>query len=567
LLGTIIGTELAFKLVLVVVLLLTPLSFYYFARKLELSAWKSSVLMLAMYAVLFIVSPDEHLGGNMHATFNVGLVSNALGLMLLFFYLGKLKDGFKTGKFAGASALMALIVLSHVFTAIVAALAFAAFALAYVRSKKDAVFAFKHVALSLGLTAFWVIPFIANINYSRSIEIAYAFIPYMGLLFVLAAGYLAAVIYKKDDNFLPISVFILLLLAFMFVGDAFLHLPLHFYRFQMFFYLIVPVALMGLIGKKDKLFLALIVIVSAFVLFSVQDLHPEGTLDLPIFYDIPEYTDGRMMVVASPGNQASPHIYQHVVPLKSGNFAVKGLFVESSPNARYVFDLERGLDQYSLVWGSQFDPKSLKANYSIIRKQLDLFNINYVFSFYQADDSWKKLKRITFFNNYVDGEMKRYFYDVYRVGNSSLVQALTYKPTVVENEWEDAVSRWFVSEKVGKVMVNAAVPDYVATGNETIEMLNVSEEQDYLKFKVDSPQPIPLLVKISEFPNWKAYQDGVEIPVYRASPYLMLVYGTGVIEMRFENTTLETITVIITVLSALACVLLLLKSVYSRTIV
>jgi uncharacterized membrane protein YfhO len=68
-----------------------------------------------------------------------------------------------------------------------------------------------------------------------------------------------------------------------------------------------------------------------------------------------------------------------------------------------------------------------------------------------------------------------------------------------------------------------------------VEILQRSKNWEYLKFKVESERDVPILVKISEYPRWRAYQDGEEIKIYRASPYLMLLYGHGTIELRYER--------------------------------
>jgi hypothetical protein len=556
LLGKVIGLELSFKLILVIVILVMPFSFYYFARKFGFDRVQSVVIMLAMYGILFMVPSDQHLGGNMHATFNVGLVNHALALVIFFFYVGKLKEGFEKGNFVGASILMALIVLSHIITAVVAGLVFLGFLIANVKNKKGIMFGIKHVALSFGLSAFWVVPFFWNIGYTRSIQIGHGFAGLMGVLFLICFGYLIYA-YKKRNEYLPIALFLILFLGFMYFGDRYLHLPIHFYRFQIFFYLFVPFLIVSVL-RKDKIVLFLLVGVSLFSVLNVQDLHPEGVLNLPLMYNISRYEDGRLFVIASPGNQPSPHIYQHLIPMRSGNYGVKGLFVESSPNSRYVFDLEKGLDKYSLVWGSRLDNTG-DLNYSIIKKELELFNINYVFSFYKADDSWRKIKRVTFFNNYVNGEIRRYFYELYKVGNSSLIEVLDYKPEVLKGDWDDRVSRWFISDNVSRVYVDSEVPDYKGKGNESVEILEVSERQDYLRFRVDSDKRVPVLVKISYFPNWKAYEDGKEIKVYRASPHLMLVYGKGLIEMRFERSFLEVVSSLISGLCGLGVLGLFIK--------
>ena len=79
----------AFKAVVLLSLILTPLSIYYCARKFDFSKLKSSVIAMAVIAIMML--PDSLvsrvvLGGMFQATFNVGLVTNALALPIFFFF-------------------------------------------------------------------------------------------------------------------------------------------------------------------------------------------------------------------------------------------------------------------------------------------------------------------------------------------------------------------------------------------------------------------------------------------------------------------------------------------------
>ena len=65
---------------------------------------------------------------------------------------------------------------------------------------------------------------------------------------------------------------------------------------------------------------------------------------------------------------------------------------------------------------------------------------------------------------------------------------------------------------------------------------------------VDSAAEIPVLVKVSYFPNWHAYSNEKEIPVYTASPNLMAVYAKGRVDFVFERSNLEIIAILMSLL-------------------
>jgi hypothetical protein len=415
-------------------------------------------------------------------------------------------------------------------------IALVAFAFSRARKKAEIFFFIKHAATAFFLTAFWTIPLLAKSSFSRSTQYGYGY-TYIPLIIFPVGIYLFYLIYKNKKEILPYVAFFFFFLLFIFLGDRYLHLSIHFYRLLTIFFLSIPLMLINFVKRRDKIVSTIIAFGCLYLIFTHSSLvHPEGVIDFPKLEPIGQL-DGRMLVIASPRNQASPHVMQFLAPLTSKNHAIKGLFVESSPNALFLFALERQFDRNNFVWGLPFFPAGIIDNQrdyqNIMVPQLKLFNINHVLSFYQAEPSWQREQRVSFFNAHRLGEVKRYFYDLYRVTDSSLIDVLDYKPELISpGDWE--MLNWFLSENVSRVRVKENVPDNVGTGTENVEILEVSQRQDYLRFSVDSDKDVPVLIKISEFPNWKAYANGEPIKIYKAAPYLMLVYGHGVIELKYE---------------------------------
>ena len=102
------------------------------------------------------------------------------------------------------------------------------------------------------------------------------------------------------------------------------------------------------------------------------------------------------------------------------------------------------------------------------------------------------------------------------------------------------------SDGFEKILVDGAVPDNIGIGKGDIKIIETTKNHNKIKFNVDSKVDVPILIKISYFPNWKAYVNGKETKVYKASPYLMLVYGKGEIELRYEKLFVDYIGIILT---------------------
>ena len=61
------------------------------------------------------------------------------------------------------------------------------------------------------------------------------------------------------------------------------------------------------------------------------------------------------------------------------------------------------------------------------------------------------------------------------------------------------------------------------------------ERSRAISFSVESDKKAPILIKVSYFPNWKAYENGKETKIYEVSPHLMMVYANGPIELKYEK--------------------------------
>ncbi|HLC92604.1 MAG TPA: hypothetical protein VJH23_02775 [archaeon] len=538
LLAQVMPLEAAFKLVLVVVLLATPFSFFYFARSFGFSKNRSSAVAVCMFALLFIF-PQDYFGGNMHATFNVGLYPHALGLALFFLYFGSLHRAVGSKKILLPTILLSAMALTNVATGLAGTVLLAAYAANNLHKKENLKALAKHFALVFALTAFWVLPAAAKLAWTNVLRIGSAE-SYSAIL-VLAVAYFAYVLFMGKSAFRPIALFGIGISAMVFLFGA-LNVPLHPYRFFMFIVLLIPIALFSIPSKENDWIYVVAVAVCVPLILLSPNLHPEGPTGIEA-NAIAEKIEGRVMVLAPLNAESSPHLLQHSLPMQNGFHSLRGLFVESSRNASFVFDVEKELFRNSsLQWGvishREFLPQNWEDISGILKRQLDLFGVKYAIVPQSALEG-EKLQEIAKYDKYFGDEPvpTGYTYNLMKVGDSNLFEVLDYKPRLVSHSgWERASAQWFLSDDIANgVLVDEEVPGYVGSGTETVKVLEMSPTLERIKFFVDSQKPVPVLIKISDFPNWRAYESGAPVKIYRASPYLMLVYGKGEMELKYEQ--------------------------------
>jgi hypothetical protein len=148
---------------------------------------------------------------------------------------------------------------------------------------------------------------------------------------------------------------------------------------------------------------------------------------------------------------------------------------------------------------------------------------------------------------------------VYEVADAELVEALPNAPAVVEGvdvggrTWQDMAEYWYLRPDRWGVLRAADGPDdwqridEGATPDETpqpeVTVSDIEATDDAIRFTVDRPG-VPVLVKASYFPNWKA--SGAEGP-YRVAPNLMVVVPTDdEVTLRYGRTGIDWLSILFT---------------------
>ncbi len=553
-------TDVAFKCVLALTLLLTPVSFYFFSRSFGFSRNNSAAIMLLMFGLLFAFPYGDY-GGNINATFGVGFVAQALSIPLFFFYFGSLRRSFDSQKLAIPSLLLALTILAHTWTGFAAVFISIAFFLSR-PGTKTALYLGSHLLLAFFLTAFWSVPMVAKIGY-----LAISHIGKMAFSLELLAATVGIILLarrKKERRAHEPLLFLLAILLACVIGDA-LKLPVHFYRLTMLVYLMAPIALLSFFRGENKIVHAACLCLAAISVFTLTGLHPEGYSIIKKIAPLPFEIDGRLLVNAPPQRQSNVHELTEMVAVQSRSHGVVGLFSDSSKNSRYAFDLLREFDSANLNWGVVTDDRRIDsmgegARLALIPGQLEALGIKYVLTSSSPLPGWK-LMAANVFTPYIKdnaGQMHQYPYSLYAANNTGIISVLRSAPRYAEKDkWQNEVTEWFLSGRAGEgELVDEPVPGFAGSGKEGVKILEQSKTMERIKFFVDSQKSVPVLIKISQFPNWRAYQSGSPLHIYRASPYFMLVYGYGEIELRYEQTPPDIAGHVMTFIGAVAAIAL-----------
>ncbi len=556
LLAQVMPISLAFKIIISLAIILTPLSFYYFSRSLELSKNKSAIAMAFMFSMLFIFT-SKWTGGDFYSTFENGFVAQALSLPLFFFYFGLLVKKIETKYFVLPSVLAAAVILAHSYAAICLAIAVIAVLISK-RNKKSTIYLIKHLILILLLCLFWLIPLIeesSQLNFFLIGNFAYV----VEIVLISASLSFIAFFLKKENLFIP-SLWVLLTGLFIFFGQEYLKTTIHFYRMTFFVMLFAPVLFFLTIQIKKfeskkvyKIAMCFILLACfATALYLVANARPikaEGysTAILPANLDFGEINQGRILINAPPSLQQSPHELQHLIPMTFGNISSRGLFSESSKNSRFFFNIEKEIDPSYMDWGVLTDGGLISSNpdfyYDLLPHHLSLFGITRIISPDSKFD-WKVEKEYFFPYNGFD-------YSLYSTGAKGFFEPVAKEiKKISTNNWDQEVNSWFISEGVkSTILVEENAPDIIAKGDEEINIISSTKNFDRLVINIASEKEIPVLIKFTYFKNWKARQAGKEIKIYKASPHLMLMYAKGTVELSYEKSPFELIGGAITILT------------------
>jgi len=557
LIGFAIGIAPAMKLLVALSILALPAVFYAFARRYELDDLQSAVAATWMTALLFVTGDllgTWNLGSDLKSMLNVGLFANTLSLPVLFAFLALCG---RDASWRRQGAVLGILLLLHPLSAMIALL----FALSHgaaewtvpAAERRSQVPLARTVAVGILVAAVWLLPFAAYRRFMNA-----EFTPALwstAVQLVVCNGLVVALLSVRRPVLRSLIFCYVLLANFILVGTLW-KLDVQFTRLTIYLLLFVPVLVVHWVRSRAVLAVLAVVAVGVGAAgYRKGGLNPAGVPDfaIPNFGPVP----GRILSVAPPQHLASFHVNHELIPLRTGNPTLMGLFVESSLNGRYVGDLMHTLEPDSYVWGTPTEAltrQALGTEYAAyVRDRLRLFDVRHIYTDLKLESLLDpELERSkTYVNSYPapsaataadrDALARRYnvrdgkldFY-LYTVGGSTLAEPLSYIPVSPGSDWKITATKWFIEMRGIPVFTDRPAPAGVRPARAGDSVRIEENRGDRLRLRIDADADIPVLVKVGYFPSWRLTVDGRTAPIYRASPNLMLVFahGDAVLEYR-----------------------------------
>lgn len=525
------------KILIIGPILLLPVAVYLYLRSLDMNINDSLIVLFYYLFSLFIFG--DKIGGSLEATFNNGLLVNNFSLFLFFLFLFSLQKKY----FVRSILFFSAIIITHLPTAFVSVISFIIFWFIDRQNSKKYTFILIFTFL---ITSFWTIPFfvfrqemmigfLEGINYGTL------------LIFFILSLFLIYHVPKAKAEW----VLVLGLVIICFIISIIKFPQIHLYRVLAYVYWFIPLCLYYL--KKSFGFRYstryLILIIFIYLFFAAfQNFKPVSPYSFN--FELKEkYNDKRILMnYEIPHPLLLPHYINDQIPVSYGNIPASGLFMESSLNSFYIIRLQYQLSTNNFVWGinaSEFmDTVYLPMDSD---RLFDLYHINYTLNYKKECDQLSENDKIIAYVPDMSalGKNKKNCLILTEVSNNQLIEpvASIMPVSLFGEEWNKAVRNWFFHKSLPDILIqtNDRLPNFTTLpeNKELIHLKYISKNQDTIRFEVNSSYQIPILVKISYFPKWKASADKKPINIYRASPNLMLVYAKGDIELKYEDMRFE----------------------------
>jgi len=575
-LGTFLGVQTVYMSFCFLFIILLPWALYWFLLGLNFRRGEAAVGILLVLSLLS--SENFPTGVNIFSLISGGVFTNAGAFLFLIFYLGSIvRYETKKRKYLFFSVLLlSAIILSHFLVAI-AAVFISLFFLVFKEMpspREKTIFYIKHCIFSFLICGFWLIPFFYYSSYANSTAIGVKLLFSLRLPFFIfiATGALLGFL-ENDKKYLPILFSMIFFLLFSYVDFLEWKIPMHTYR--LFIFVIVFGAIIAaklLFNKQNKITKIILILIFVFGLYFqlFVDLMPRGvkvyeggglyrSFKYHKLYKFPEDLDRNYDITAI--KSLLPKVNGRLITFSGDTFPflhdlrtiisretkieqMLGLFIESGVNSRILGILYKNLTKdHGFIWGipeATIDRKEyLRLSKPVIRKILDSFNINYILSAYPLSNSFEDEMRLVD-RPAIEKDNTPYF--LYEFGRSNFIDLLYEAPEPVygDSDWKKALNKWLMSKKTKNFAYlpkHKKIPDYVAARGDSLDVLE--KNNGYLKMKVNAEQTVPIYVKISFFPRWRAYVNGERTDIYRVSPNLMLVYGRGIVELKYQRTLVD----------------------------
>ena len=577
LLGGLIGDAAALKLLVATALLSLFPAGYALGRAHGLARAAAAALACLVWAVGALSSRHTGTslayGANLESTFSGGMIVAAAGWPLLLWSIALLArghgEGVREGETGGAALsvpaalVLSLTLLTHLVAGLLAALYLlcrAGAALIGDRARaRDLLRRYAATGLAAAfLAAFWLLPLLLRRGLISAAPIGLRWTPVEILTFAagpvlaLAAAWRA----RSEERARAWALFGLALALLVLLVDR-AELATHAYRFLPALWLVGAVAI-GLLAARIPWLSALVAAGLVVVLLPGARLALRGNPPL-VLGDLPALGDHtRTFVAVGEGHAAGYQALPHAFAEATGSGVSHGISVESAALNYAVFNTTQELDRGLPIW-SVYPPAAPPLDGDARQaarwlRKLRHLGFTHLLTDLRPDrllgaaaGSVRELGEVGSYpvrvrarpdrDRFEDG---RFRFVLYELPETALVAALPELPKVISPERFEEAARllWLQSDPETVVVDESPPPDAAPAGPETTvsEPAIVRSGPNWsVTVRVAAPTAVPLLVRVPWHPNWRATADGEPIPVSRATPGLVLLYGRGEVRLAWRH--------------------------------
>ncbi len=580
----IVGSKVAFKLITAFGVFLLPIATYFALDALDFEFPTPIIGAVLMMLILFyekITIWGGNIGSTLAGEFPYQI---SLGLFVLFIaYL--YRSIFITKKISiKAILLLFSLILTHIITLIVAVLSAGFFFIPFEFDFQKRKLEFAELSnrlliliLTFGtgimLSSFWLLPAIADIEYTTNYAAFYPFLnSYLtsSILFLILGALFASIygIYKRDKRILYLDfAFLVTMLLYYFGPNYFNAINIRF----------LPISIV-ICAMLCAIFLGKTINLLPSFLVKIAPLLIAGAILTFLFYSItftpswikwnysgyesrttyPEFTAINSFISKLPGNARVGFEHDNgeygefgterafeMLPYFTGKSTIEGLYMQSTPSSPYIFYSQC---EYSAVC-SQPIPNVNYPTFNLEKgtEHLALWNVQYLI---QTSDKLKAALA----NNSDWKEIARFGrYGIYNLTTNNGNYVVPEQQVVwsTKNNWKEKSMEWYTSNMSNFIVYSDSAPitSKPYSGN-CIENESITANQ--ISFYTNCIGTAHL-IKVSYFPNWQAVSGADK--VYLTSPSLMMVFPTShYVVLKYQNTASNNIGLI---LSAIALVLLM----------
>ena len=601
--------QVAFKLITVLGVFILPATAYAMARLWRVR--RPFPVLAAVFALVFVLMESYSIyGGNILSTL-AGEFGYMLSFALVFLFLGTMyrgmeKPGFNMLFVLNCLILMALC-LSHIVTTM--ALVFIVPGLLLVNLRwRSLGYLVAVAAVGFALTAFWSIPFAANLEWTAHMawnQLGWKDLLPVQLLPAAALGVIgmAFAVAKKESKLLPLAwITIVTVIVYKLLPDGrlwnarvvpFFYFSIHMWAAYGATWLIRPFTVVmhdlfrtrGINARRVYVPLLAVVLGAVVIITSTTAAGwikwnysgYEGKDQWPLYKEINDYIatlpPGRVMVEHNSkiDEFGTPRAFE-IIPYWTGLPTMEGTLMEASFTAPFHFINQAELSKQASNAIIGVDYPGLDVPNGITH--LQLMNIPYFLTCTEevttatAEDPRAELLR-----NFGD-------YNIFRiVGTTGYVEVMRNQPVLVDieqSEWRDMAVDWYKNMDALEIPVvwddgdpaldqfNSITPELVTmppvVPNETDGQVT-GELMENEAFSFDTTAiGQPHWVKISYFPNW--HVEGAAGPFLASPSFMMVIPTQSHVTLTYGRTAANTLG---QVLQVLAWVLLVALAVW-RTI-